>query len=193
VSVPTKPDVDAMAAKLNQVATVQAMGTVYAVRIHVDSCDATYVQYDSRDDGVTASAVTPNDDNNHSMVLRDVDDISHHRSNEIVQRHFRSIMQFWSRLQGKFHQLRQRCGKRRQQQQQQQKQKREPKDKKQEQQEQLQQSQSRTLTNTTTVLRSPSVWLAAARTLVPGRDRFQCLIRTESSVQMQAPYQGSVG
>jgi hypothetical protein len=194
VSVPTKPDVDAMAAKLNQVATVQAMGTVYAVRIHVDSCDATYVQYDSRDDGLTsASATSPNDDNNHSMVLRDVDDISDHRSNGIVKRHFRSIVQFWSRLQGTFRQLRQRCGKRRQQQQQQQKQKREPKDKKQEQQEQLQQSQSRTLTNTTTVLRSPSVWLAAARTLVPGRDRFQCLIRTESSVQMQAPYQGSVG
>jgi hypothetical protein len=47
-----------------------------------------------------------------------------------------------------------------------------------------QQSQSRTLTNTTTVLRSPSVWLAAARTLAL-KDRFQCLIRTESSMRMQ--------
>jgi hypothetical protein len=213
VATATKQDVDAMAVTLNQVPTVEAMGTVYAVRIHVDSCDATYVQYEyayayanatdvvKRDDsGVTVAAATPNDDSNsQSMVLRNIDDISNHRSNG---RHLRRIVQLWNRLQGTF---RQRRAKRKQQKHQKKQQKRErkkkqqhehkrqhkrePKDQKQEQeqqkeqeQQQQQQSQSRTLTNTTTVLRSPSVWLAAARTLVPGRDRFQCLIRTESSV-----------
>jgi uncharacterized membrane-anchored protein YhcB (DUF1043 family) len=197
VATPSRSDADAMAAKLNQVELVQAIGTVYAVRVHVDSCDATYVQYayaaaDSGS-GIVNYSAAAQDDNNNRMVRRNVDDISsNNRSHGVVQRHFCRIVQFWKRLRQGFRQLRKRLGKRQQQkpqpqqqkqqtQHQQHKQKREPKQEEQQNQKQY----SRTSSNTTTVLRSPSLWLVAARTLVPGRDRFQCLIRTESSVQTQ--------
>jgi hypothetical protein len=224
VSVANLSDCNDMATKLNQVATVQAIGTVYAVRIHVDSCDATYVQYEY---GHTKNA-TAADSGNNDIVTREgsVTATAPTPNNDRVD--LRRIAQFWKRLQENFRQRREKRQQRQQQRKEQKRErkqkqhdqrqkekqqkrerkpkqqhkhkhqkKREPKDQKQEQQKQQedqqqekqQQSQSRTLTNTATVLRSPSIWLAAARTLVPERDRFQCLIRTESSVQTQTPSQ----
>lgn len=189
VSVPSKHDVEAMAAKLNQVATVQDMGTVYAVRIHVDSCDATYVQYtyvyEAPSDSV--ARVASDDDKNHGMVNVN-DSNTNIRSNGIVRRHIRRIVQFWKRLRrGKGKRQQQQKEERKEQETQQQHERQQKREHKEQQQQEQQQYKwhSRTLTNTTTVLRSPSLWLAAARTLAPGRDRFQCLIRTESTVHTQ--------
>jgi hypothetical protein len=160
-------------------------GVVYAVRIHPDSCDARYVQYEQ--------AVSNNDAATNNMdvavagIAADIDaaDIDGSGKNNkgprivkfarrLFQQYVRQPPQHQQQLQ---EQQRQELQLQRQQEQQIQ-QRRENK-----------QRRARAVIQTTTVLRSPSVWLAAAWTLVPASDRFQCVIRTESSVRVRPQQQ----